>query len=355
MPRRILLLGLFLALAIIGSQAALQAQGDCPGAPAPRLTAGNQGQVTPGDANNVRKSPGKDAELVGKIPAGAIFDVVDGPECADGFNWWLVSYKDVFGWTAEGASDQYFLQPYIPPTPIPVATVTDNSVTAVYGGVRFSFDRALASSVGAETLLPVEPIPDGGILAVAPQGIRFTLVGYPNHDPDNLLQPATVEIYPADGFGKLDSTVGKRIVDLRKLLDTQPASPKDEIPVAPIIPAAQVIHADMKYLSLPDGGKGVRFITYYAQDVSVATNNRLVYQFVALTDNGYYLFASFPVDASILPDDFDYSSDAYTQITNNFTQYLNDTVDKLTALPSSEYTPNLDLLDALVGSIQVQG
>ena len=58
----------------------------CPDAPAPRLIVGEQGRVTLGDPNNVRDAAARSGNLIGEIPGGAIFDVLEGPVCADGFN-----------------------------------------------------------------------------------------------------------------------------------------------------------------------------------------------------------------------------------------------------------------------------
>ena len=62
------------------------------------------GRVTPGVANLLRKEPGifYGNRLLGKIPPGGIFTVVEGPNCANGIRWWHVHYMNLTGWTAEG-------------------------------------------------------------------------------------------------------------------------------------------------------------------------------------------------------------------------------------------------------------
>jgi len=84
----------------------------CPGAPVPQLTVGGQGQVTPGLPNKVRSSPGFSASQVGAIPGEGVFSVIGGPSCADGYNWWQVSYEGLTGWTADGDSSEYWVKPY---------------------------------------------------------------------------------------------------------------------------------------------------------------------------------------------------------------------------------------------------
>ncbi|MBN1963671.1 MAG: hypothetical protein JW910_03425, partial [Anaerolineae bacterium] len=55
----------------------------------------------------------------GSVPGGESFAVLDGPVCADGFNWWQVDYGGQVGWTVEGSGSEYFLLVYEPPTPTP--------------------------------------------------------------------------------------------------------------------------------------------------------------------------------------------------------------------------------------------
>lgn len=83
---------------------------DCPGALAPRLMTGGRAVVLPGTPNRIRAAPSTGGTVIGQIPSGETFDVLGGPECADGIVWWRVSYGSVTGWTAEG-TDAYFVEP----------------------------------------------------------------------------------------------------------------------------------------------------------------------------------------------------------------------------------------------------
>ncbi|GAB4511732.1 MAG: hypothetical protein OHK0046_10230 [Anaerolineae bacterium] len=84
---------------------------DCPGTLAPRLNIGGQGIVTPGSANNVRSDPATSGQLVFRLEAGSVFQVLDGPICSDGFVWWQVRFNGSDGWTVEGDGSSYFLEP----------------------------------------------------------------------------------------------------------------------------------------------------------------------------------------------------------------------------------------------------
>ncbi|GAB4555879.1 MAG: hypothetical protein OHK0023_27620 [Anaerolineae bacterium] len=88
--------------------------GACPPALPPRLKIGSQGRVTPGTPNAVRDQPSANnavSRVVGSIPGGAVFNVLNGPVCADGYAWWQVSYLGITGWTAEGEGVTYWLEP----------------------------------------------------------------------------------------------------------------------------------------------------------------------------------------------------------------------------------------------------
>ena len=84
----------------------------CMGVRPSSLVVGGQGRVTPGLANKMRSAPGTAAAEVGSIPGEAIFSVIGGPRCADGYLWWQVSYNGVTGWTAAGSGTEDWVVPY---------------------------------------------------------------------------------------------------------------------------------------------------------------------------------------------------------------------------------------------------
>jgi hypothetical protein len=93
---------------------AQEVQNSCGDALVSRLNAGQPAQVVVGQgANNVRVDPGKDGELLGQIPEGQQFMVIDGPECIENMFWWHVDYNGLNGWTAEGDNSVYWLEPVI--------------------------------------------------------------------------------------------------------------------------------------------------------------------------------------------------------------------------------------------------
>ncbi len=101
----------------------LPSGGNCPGALPSRLHVGGQGRVLPGSSNRVRVTPATGA-IIGNIPAGGVFDVLEGPVCtSNGIAWWRVNYNGLIGYTAEGQGSNYFVEPFtgtpVPPTTVP--------------------------------------------------------------------------------------------------------------------------------------------------------------------------------------------------------------------------------------------
>jgi len=77
-----------------------------------RLWINGRGQVTPGGLpNNVRADASLTAALMGQVPQGGLFTVLDGPRCNGGMAWWKVNYNGMIGWTAEGRNNVYWLNP----------------------------------------------------------------------------------------------------------------------------------------------------------------------------------------------------------------------------------------------------
>ncbi len=75
------------------------------------FVSGGQGKVVGNGSNRIRVTPNDIAEVIGQIPEGAIFTVVDGQTvCSNHIRWAQVEYQGITGWTAEGADGQVFLE-----------------------------------------------------------------------------------------------------------------------------------------------------------------------------------------------------------------------------------------------------
>lgn len=106
----------------------LAAPSECPDAPPTRLTVGGNARVayTDGTALNVRTEANGDI-LATQMTEGTEMSVLQGPVCAGGYNWWMIqpTNGEVGGWSAEGADDEYWLEPILTLTIVtpPISTV----------------------------------------------------------------------------------------------------------------------------------------------------------------------------------------------------------------------------------------
>lgn len=79
-----------------------------------RLQRGTLAHVAfyPPAANTVRNAPSPDGAEIGRIQPGVVVNLLDGPRCADGWQWWYVQAESgERGWTSEGRSGEYWLAP----------------------------------------------------------------------------------------------------------------------------------------------------------------------------------------------------------------------------------------------------
>ncbi len=145
-----------------------------------RLSAGGLGRVLPNPPipNVVRTGPGTNSTgsnsvVIGEIPPGGVFSVIQGPQCGtDGRWWWQVNYNGLSGWTAEGEGyHTYWVEPWY-----------TNSVTCP----GFITSRLTPGGRGAVTTYPNlpnrvrrNPAFDGDILGWIPVNGQFQVLSGP--------------------------------------------------------------------------------------------------------------------------------------------------------------------------------
>lgn len=333
----------FLFMLMVASSSVLAmpaAQDDCPGAPPVHLKVGAKGVVVSGQANNVREQPTKNSKFLGRLKANTIFDISQGPVCAEGMNWWFINTPNLNGWSAEGQGEEYWLAPYVPDT---VSNPGGKWTVIDHQPIHFTVSRALASGVR------IEPILARG--DSNPAGTRFTLTGYPGASSKDKPAKATLQIYRTDDFGGYGYG---EIDELNGLLNNQPVTFDDAVPVVPQPAGTQMLHAKVAYVN-PTNGRGVRFITYYAQGNAAATNRVIYYQFMGITSSGYLINGQFPLNSTILAGRADLTAPGDDMLYNQWETYRGEVVTTLNGQRDNEFTPDLGLLDALVQSIQVEG
>ncbi len=242
-------------------------------------------------------------------------------------------------------------------TPAPEATPASANAqthTAEFQGVSVSFDNALAQSAQG-VALPAVPW-DNNVPAFgggAPAHIAFGFNDEKITTDVSPFQPA-VRVYPVQDLKNLDPIIAQEVLALKTLLSVEPATIKEALPVFPVFNAQQILHPQIKYLNFKNG-KGVRFVTYYAQDVSPLTNDGLFVTFQGLTTNEkFYVTLFWHLKTDKLPNSYqDAHITDYDAWAKQYETYLADTDKMLNELSPDAFTPNLNLLDQLVESLQV--
>lgn len=139
--RKLVFIVLLLGMALSGAAPALL-QGACNTLPA-RLEIGQSGQVafTDGQPLNVRAEASRSGGVVGQLAEGTVFDVLEGPVCAEDIQWWRVQSGDVTGWVAEAAGGEYLVEPSsagaLPTSAAPVA-LSDGTAFATWDWAAFT-------------------------------------------------------------------------------------------------------------------------------------------------------------------------------------------------------------------------
>lgn len=303
----------------------------------PRLLVGGFGRVTSGNSNNVRDAVGTSGQLVGQIPGGDTFEVLDGPICAEGAYWWQVHYSDFAGWTAETQDMNYWLEPYVPSFK---STIKDATIHVVYDNLSFDVSTALAGDVNYHF-----EIADWGSANPIAEHVCFHLrLDLPGvHRPNNQLCVINT--------GGMDNEV----YALQQILTDRPSvnipDGQTHIPT-PFDYAFQLMQAQLNYIDT-DVMQGVSFVTHYALGDDAITGDALEYNFSGLTGDGrYMIFFDYPANTTLLPAGHPTYSEL-SLVRENPLQYYKNVVDILNAASTEDFTPNLDVLNAVIKSITI--
>ena len=188
-----------------------------------------------------------------------------------------------------------------------------------------------------------------------PPHLEFTLEGYRSQNTN--FEPQ-IRVYPV---WLLRENPTQIVQTLKDLLRDRPPGLKEGIPLLPPVPAGQLLHARVRYLTF-EGGSGVRVLTQFAQDASPIHNEGLLYIFQGLTsDDAYYISAFLPLSASFLPDRAEDPADIPFPAYNapdfgaEYTSYQQRIQARLEAASPDDFLPSLGALDQLIESLQTEG
>lgn len=261
--------------------------------------------------------------------------------------------------------------------------------TVSYQGIHFTFDPSLTSEVKSET---ISAYVDGKPSDIVPEHPAFTLVGYPSikkhRDDSPHLRVFRISAF-RDAF-RLSSSIDARrasaptdwtpyfeeeIRTLNTLFDRKPESRNliqvvskarsdqnnTQMPFLPMCEAQQAFIGHLKYVRFKNG-RGVLFLTQWNTETEQVTNEGLEYAFQGITDDGqYHIYAEFSVASPTLPTGLEPEVQAWNEKnyllshkSKEYQRYLRPVLKKLEALPANQFQPNLELLEKLVESLQIE-
>ena len=228
-----------------------------------------------------------------------------------------------------------------------------------FGGVSFNYDASLAGGVNAQ-LVP-EAIEGGNtpFWMTMPQHIEFNFTDFQGSDR---AMEATIYVFPVlSDYRYLVPDVSHdvwlpNITQLKNLISSQPdllqhisslTPDQAGLPYLPPINAVTNPTGKLGYLSFGNG-LGVRYLAQASQDASPPRPENTFYTFQGLTTDGnFYVAASFSAfPTSMPPIDPPQGTDIRS--------YYLGLISRFDAVSNNEYTPNLDLLDKMVGSLNVR-
>jgi len=250
-------------------------------------------------------------------------------------------------------------QPTEENTPLPPVEATQPSqepTTLVdpdvaFEGINFSLDSTIASGI-FPVIIPGKNMGDDAMPGdTYPTHFEFTFESYAVtehfHTPKIL-------VYPVEEYRAISDYAEDTIDNLAQTLITQPdGGTMSNLPFLPIWNAAQVFSAQVTYFDFQNGS-GVRYLTMFGQGLSPVDNQNLFYTFQGLTDDGrYYLSAVLPVTHPSLPNDGASEIEDWTAFSENWEDYISETITWLQMEGAETFTPSLELLDEMMASFMI--
>lgn len=258
--------------------------------------------------------------------------------------------------------------------PQPVSTLKTVSMSEFGRRISLSYEPELTSSVGTGTV-PAVPMSDQIMFAEShPAYAQIRFLGFQNgrkyslpiYAQDRVAQVMVFRVSDFPGYGD-ESAQGfvNQSQSLMALLqdgvaENRCAQPlldyESALPFLPWTNSKQVFCAQPRVIQF-EGGNGIRYITYYAQDPSPALESEIFYTYQGITEDGqFYVSAFFPVLTGIFPTQApdcpacgDPNYDPFAEWAATLTEQLG----QLNLQPGDRFFPSLGELDKMVESIRI--
>lgn len=244
------------------------------------------------------------------------------------------------------------------PNPTATALPSFEGVEVTVNPLRIVLPPELASGARGEQF----PRAEGEVAPweITPGHTQLKLEGYVLQ---NRFHEPQIYVYPASAYAEMFPAAFESMHRLNNIL-YDPGAPvnQDQLPLIPFFNAGQVFASHIQVISFQNG-RGVRFLTQYAQDAASANNHDLFYHFQGLTaDGAYYVVAILPASAPVLAETSDpgaplpsggvpypYMADPNADMQS----YYRSVIDVLNATPDELFTPTLNQLDLLIQSMRI--
>ncbi len=231
-------------------------------------------------------------------------------------------------------------------TDVPAATAVPTKDASLHLSLNTG---SLAKGFVTQTVAAVTDSTNNPIWMVLPEYTLATLQGYPI--TSHQMKPQ-IFIYPVKDLGTVNEGAARIAASLQTLLQ----SPQEiaNMPFMPLFNASQMLHVQLQYLDFKSG-KGLRYLTQFAQGYLPINNNDLFYTYQGLTNDGkYYVAAVLPVNHPSLPADEKVTGKEPAEFTSDFPAYVANVAKSLNPQAATTFTPDLTQLDAMMSSIEIK-
>jgi hypothetical protein len=217
-----------------------------------------------------------------------------------------------------------------------------------YEGVTFNIDPSLIKSASGQVIPGKPASADAPYWDIYPQYVSIALDGYPV--TKSVYTPQIV-VYPVEEYRQISQAASQTLDDLTKFLEEKPTD-GSKIPVLPLRNDMQSFNSNVQFLAFQNG-RGVRFLTMYAQGPVPVNNASVFYAFQGLTNDGrYFVSVVLPITNPDLPDTPEISGKQADGMAD-YPSYISKLVILLNQKPGDSFTPDLAILDTLVESLRI--
>lgn len=243
-----------------------------------------------------------------------------------------------------------------PPEETSVPSETPSTAHApdiLFEGVRFNFDRAIASGIIPSTLpeqIMDEDYPDPSMTYPTHTQFKFEDYQVSQH-----FHTPIIRVYPVDAFIAVDDSVRYSIASIRSAVNDCPTGGlNNALPFLPRWNATPLLSAKVACFDFQNGS-GLRYLTLWGQGPSPVDNQNLFYTYQGITHDGrFYISAILPITHPNLPEDSRANVTDWYEASEKWADDYPATIIMLDEQPHLSFSPNIEHLDEMMASIRIE-